>query len=81
MNPAPGFGYPDAYLTGSLHRQLAANVQGLKIIFDSSSATAASMVQRDGPAIFGHTEESKGKFGRIMLPHVVQEIRDKTGCR
>lgn len=81
MNPAPGFGNPDAYLTGSLHRGLFVQVKGLSVVFDSTAGTAAFMLKRDGPAIFGHTQESKGEMGQAMQPHVVREIKDKTGCR
>lgn len=81
MNPAPGFGNPDAYLTGDLHRQLRVEIRGDKAVFDSLSPHTPFMVKRDGPAIFGHTDDSKRKFGGIILPHVVQEIKDKTGCK
>jgi hypothetical protein len=81
-NPAPGLGNPDAYATGELYRRLRATIEGKRaIIFQSDSKSAVFMEERDGPAIFGFTKDSRGQFVVRIRPGVIQGIRDATGCR
>lgn len=81
MNPQPGFGNPDAYLTGEMQRQLYVEIRGDKAVFDSPSEHARKMEARDGKAIFGLTESSDAKFAGVIKPHILRAIKDKTGCR
>lgn len=81
MNPAPGFGVPDAYLTGELQRELFIDVRSDTVVFDSTSPHAAFMIERDGPAVFGLTDDSKEKYRETFMPVALRDIKAKTGVK
>lgn len=81
MNPQPGYGQPDAYLTGELQKEMYVDVRGDVAIFDSMSDHGTFMEKRDGKAIFGLSEDSKEKYRPIVMPVVLRAIKRKTGLR
>jgi hypothetical protein len=81
MNPLPGYGHPDAYLTGELQRELYVEIRGVTAVFDSTSDHAAFMIKRDGEGIFGFTDESRSTYSHYLMPQVVNEIRKRTGVQ
>ncbi len=78
-NPGPGYGNPDAYATGDMQKGIFVDVQGDKAVFDSISPHATFMIQRDGPAIFGLTDESKSVYQIVLMPETVRRIKQITG--
>lgn len=79
-NPQPGLGNPDAYLTGDLFRRLKMAVAGNLVTFDSDSPHAVFMVRRDGPQIFGLTDDSMQRYrAEVYYPAAVDKIKAITG--
>jgi len=81
QNSAPGEGTPDLFLTGDFSRSIFAEVQGDKVIFDATDEKTPALAAKYGEAIFGLTPENDGKYSQIIIPRVVQSIRDKTGVQ
>lgn len=80
-NPLPGYGVPDAYDTGEMQKEMFLDVQGDKAVFDSVSPHATFMIKRDGPAVFGLTEDSKEKYRPIVIPAMLRKIKRLTGLQ
>lgn len=79
MNPLPPFGIADARYTGELYRGMFIEVRNPNIVFDSTSPHATFMIQRDGPAIFGLTPESKEKYAETYMPVAQRIVKERTG--
>ena len=80
MNPIPGLGNPDLYLTGRF--QEAMNVKlNSKTSFEiySTDSKAPKLTKQYGKEIFGLTEQSKDTAAHeIVNPGLIQYIKDVT---
>lgn len=75
MNPLPGLGNPDFYVTGAFQKSIFANVQNRSIVFDAKDRKSIFLVQRDGDKIYGLSSESKIEaWNTIIRPPLVQKI-------
>jgi hypothetical protein len=79
MNPAPGFGRPDLFLTGSFQRAIYVEVSGQVIKVWSRDSKADSLTKKYGE-IFGMTKESKSDYAqKTVLPAIKAHIKAKSG--
>jgi hypothetical protein len=78
MNPLPGFGNPDFYLTGAFHRQIQAERVGDIVGVHSYDSKAPKLEDRDGADnIYGMGEEHHNEYVREDLsPVYYQEIAE-----
>lgn len=83
MNPKPGFGTPDFYLTGALHEQTHAEVEGDDLVIKSDVEYAKYNEQRWGnETIWGLTEENFEVFVDDELrPSIIEKVCDQTGLQ
>jgi len=82
MNPAPGFGRPDLYLTGSFQRAMYVEVNQTIIKVWSRDRKTDSLVAKYSDEIFGMTSTSKGKYAQQTLhPAIKTYITAKSGLR
>lgn len=82
MNPAPGFGRPDLYLTGSFQRAIYVEVNQTIIKVWSRDRKTDSLVAKYSDEIFGMTPKSKGKYAQETLyPAIKNYITAKSGLR
>ena len=82
QNPLPGLGTPDLHNTGEFYKGFTIRLQG-DTGFDitSKDSKTPDLVSKYSPDIFGLTQQSKGEYGTIMQPKLVQRIRTKTGAK
>ena len=77
MNPFPGLGTPDLYLTGSFQDGFTLRINS-KSTFDiySTNSKNNDLTKKYGKDIFGLTEDSKTEYQReIMQPELVKNVR------
>lgn len=79
MNPFLKEGEADGRLTGEMYREMFVDVQGDKAVFDSVSPHATMMIKRDGPAIFGLSEDSMQEYRPTVMGAAVEIIKEQTG--
>lgn len=81
MNPAPGEGTPDFYLTGSLYEQTEAEVQGDELVIGSPVDYMAQLEGRWGPEeLWGLTEENHEEFvHQDLAPLIIERVSELTG--
>ncbi len=80
MNPLPGLGNPDFYVTGEFQKSIFADVRGKSIILDAADPKVEFLVERDGEGIFGLQDESKVQvWNRVLRPPLIQRLNKKTG--
>lgn len=79
MNPAPGFGNPDLYLTGAFHRSIRATVTGEGVTFDATDTKAADLVDKYSSAILDISEETSSTFAEVVRDDFMKIIANITG--
>jgi len=87
MNPLPGLGNPDFYVTGAFQKSIYVSAHDNQVVFDADNSfdgdfgKAAALVERDGPAIFGLTPAHKVDARAIIHPTIITALKAKTGCK
>jgi hypothetical protein len=80
MNPSPGYGIPDLYLTGSLQSKMDLSVEGENYTIFSEDSKAPKLIKKYGK-IFGLTTEGKKMaWSNIMRVPFVYGLAEQTGC-
>ena len=80
LNPLPGLGTPDYYVTGDFQRSLTLAVQGQSVIFDATNYKLEFLLDRS-PELLGVTDDSISAYRGVLLPAIVRRIMIKTGTR
>lgn len=62
MNPAPGYGTPDLYLTGAFYRGYTLRVEGGQVTEDSDVDYADDLTEKYGPDIWGLDDENLASY-------------------
>lgn len=80
MNPAPGFGRPDLYLTGSFQRAMYVEVNDTFIKVWSRDRKTDQLVTKYTQDIFGMTPASKSQYAqKTVFPQIKNHITAKSG--
>ena len=79
MNPAPGYGNPDLYLTGAFHRSLKAESTQEGVTFSSFDTKAADLVNKYSEAILDINAENVLTFADEVRPDFEAIITKITG--
>lgn len=75
MNPLPGLGNPDDYLTGKFQKSILAIVKDKALVFESSDAKAPFLFKRDGVKILGLAKDSKVLvWNNVLIAPTAQRI-------
>lgn len=81
MNPQPGFGNPDYYLTGEMYSRMFAEAKAGKLTITSSAPHTSKLLERGGDP-FGLQPESKDHYIKnVFHPAFLRRIAEKTGVR
>lgn len=80
MNPAPGLGNPDLYLTGAFQSSFVVDVRGDDVVFSAGDSKAPALEAKYGPAIFGLTDESKTEARPELVQGAAKKVKQITGC-
>lgn len=80
MNPAPGFGRPDLWLTGSFQRAMYVEVNQTMIKVWSRDRKTDLLVTKYSDEIFGMTPASKSEYAqKTVFPQIKNHIQAKSG--
>lgn len=82
MNPKPGLGNPDLFLTGEFYNSLQFNINKSQMTFtvNSKDDKATKLEKKYGEKIYGLNSENKGYFSNeILRPKIVSELRKAIG--
>lgn len=78
MNPVPGFGNWDMYLTGALSKSIYAEVRGDAVIIDATDPKTQGLVEKAGEIVFGLNKSTKAELIKDDLqPIVVKRMRNE----
>lgn len=58
INPLPGFGRPDLYVTGKFYKGFYAEVKGRRLTIGSNDAKSGGLEKKYGKKIFGLTHDN-----------------------
>lgn len=78
MNPTPGLGNPDLYLTGRFHEAMNVKINS-KVSYEifSSDSKTSDLTKKYGKDIFGLTDESRDKAStEIINPGLILHIKE-----
>lgn len=81
MNPKPGFGHPDLYLTGSFQKAMFMKVEKETFEISSSDGKTFDLIKHYGDDIFGLTVASKAVYAKTVYERIKAYISSKTGLR
>lgn len=81
MNPSPGFGNPDLYLTGNFQEAMKLNIQSSRTYdITSTDSKTPDLKKKYGADIFGLQPDSRKEIQEtIMNPGLVSHIKTVTG--
>lgn len=80
MNPAPGYGTPDAYLTGAFYRGYGIRVEGDQVIKDSDVEYADKLFEKYGNELGELDDDSREQYiNEGMAPVFYDKVREITG--
>jgi hypothetical protein len=80
MNPAPGLGNPDLFVTGSFHESIFSAVKQGKIIFDADDSKVEKLVSMFGEEIFGLQQENNTRvWVEVLRAPLLPRINSITG--
>lgn len=75
MNPTPGEGIPDLFVTGAFYRGEYVRIEGNKILSGSDDSKNDKLEKRYGKVIHGLNAESKNEFiSTELIPAVRRRI-------
>jgi len=75
INPRPGFGRPDLYLTGAFYRGFNIRVTRNALTITSSDSKTSMLTKKYGQDIFGLDQQSRDKFRPRLQNNIVKYIR------
>lgn len=76
QNPAPGYGNPDLYKTGSFSRQITATANTTGVAVVSSDYKQDQLLQKYGPKVLGFTAANVANIRlNIVLPHLLRNVK------
>ena len=82
LNPEPGFGVPDIFLTGALYKSMGVSVNDSKFDIEATVPYAAKLEEEYGSNLFRLSQTNKSKYSKGELLRVVKEyIENKTGLQ
>lgn len=82
LNPAPGFGVPDLFLTGSFYKGIGVVVRGYSYEIDSKDEKSSRLEKKYGKQIFGLTPEHKSEYAKgVLFNGIKSYIEIKTGLK
>lgn len=83
MNPAPGEGTPDFFLTGAMYDETEAEIEGEEIVIESSVDYAKYNEERWGDAeIWGLSPINHNEFVFEQLqPIIIEKVSEQTGLK
>jgi len=83
MNPAPGEGTPDFFLTGAMYDETEAEVDGDELVIESRVEYAKYNEERWGDAeIWGLTSSNHNEFVFQQLqPIIIEKVSQQTGLQ
>lgn len=81
MNPKPGFGHPDLYLTGSFQKAMFMKVEKESFNISSRDSKTFDLVKHYGDDIFGLTLKSKAEYTKTVWLQIKRYIIQKSGLR
>jgi hypothetical protein len=73
MNPLPGYGNPDFYVTGAFHRGITIQEQAGRIRITSTDRKTPFLLKRD-PEVFGLTGENLNRYRKQLFPRIMRNI-------
>lgn len=76
MNPRPGLGNPDFYVTGAFYRNRTVTVQGGELITNLNDPKSEDLLKRD-PDIIGLGGPYKIEFMGMLHPALINNFRSK----
>lgn len=80
MNPLPGYGYPDAHLTGAFYRGYGMRVEGDELVKDSNVDYADKLFEKYGNELGQLDPENHEKYIEgALAPVFYEKIREETG--
>lgn len=80
MNPLPGLGNPDLFVTGDFHRSIFTDVRGPRIIFDAKDWKVEKLAGQYGESIFGlHDDSRRRVWVEVLRPPLLPRINTITG--
>lgn len=82
MNPKPGLGTPDLFLTGAFYNSLQMDVNKSQMTFTvgSKEEKAPKLERKYGEKIYGLNSENKAYFSQeILRPKIVDKLRSAIG--
>jgi hypothetical protein len=81
MNPLPGLGKPDLFVTGEFHKSIFAQVRNRSIIFDAADPKVEFLAAHYGEPIFGLQHENEVRaWVEILRPPLKIRINYITGA-
>lgn len=82
MNPSPGLGTPDLFLTGAFYRGFFVRVTPTTFGVDSRDSKSSDLKRKYGETIFGLTRASKRDYIQIALWQAVKNyVTSTSGLR
>lgn len=82
MNPKPGYGNPDLYLTGDFQEGITVQVSGGSFTIGSYDQKSKFLLEKYGAQVLRLTISSKNTVRKDMLqPGLVKYLRRETGAR
>lgn len=80
LNPLPGFGRPDLYLTGAFFKGFNVRVTNTSFFINSSDGKTSNLVKKYTEDIFGLTPDSKKEYAKtIVWEGIKSYIKDRSG--
>lgn len=80
MNPLPGYGYPDAHLTGAFYRGYRLTVEGDELVKDSNVDYADKLFEKYDNELGQLDEENHEKYiDEALAPVFYDKVREETG--
>lgn len=80
VNPTPGFGTPDLFVTGAFYKGFGVVVNSKEYTVNSNDEKASKLELQYGSEIYGLTKENKADFAiNTLFPAVREYIRTTAG--
>lgn len=73
MNPSPGFGNPDFYVTGAFQKAIKVEELGGILRITSTDFKTPFLLKRD-PDTFGLTDENMIRYRKQLFPRIMRNI-------
>ena len=78
LNPAPGLGNPDLYVTGAFYDSFKIRIESNKVLFLADDSKALELISKYGNAILGLSENNLGIYLKNYLqPMMTEKLKTK----